>query len=231
MEYYPNSNSENVVGIRAVALKAAMWDQNSTITVKFLNGVVQQHNKVMQVAKQWEQYCNLTLQLVSNQNAQVRVNFRNDNTNYSSVGKFALQDKDQSHPTMELSNQIFSDDNIMQRKVLHEFGHVLGLIHEHQNPIENPLIFNVDVVKEIYGGSPNYWSDKIINENILKQNEPGTLQFNGTAFDKDSIMLYPFPSEILEDPIPSWNTTKLNSTLSSTDKRTIGLYYPKSTSM
>ena len=39
-----------------------------------------------------------------------------------------------------------SDDDELRRVVLHEFGHALGLIHEHQNP-EGGIEWNEPAVK------------------------------------------------------------------------------------
>ena len=50
--------------------------------------------------------------------------------------------------------------------VLHEFGHVLGLIEEHQNPRAN-LAWNKDLIYRELGGPPNHWSKHQIEANIF----------------------------------------------------------------
>ena len=39
----------------------------------------------------------------------------------------------------------------------HEFGHLLGMIHEHQNPSSNPIQWNKQAVVKALSGPPNNW--------------------------------------------------------------------------
>ena len=36
--------------------------------------------------------------------------------------------------------------------IIHEFGHALGMIHEHQNPLNNSLQWNTDKVYQTFRG-------------------------------------------------------------------------------
>ena len=81
--------------------------------------------------------------------------------------------------------------------VIHEFCHALGLIHEHQNPRDNPIKWNVDKVYNFYSGPPNNWPKSRIRTNII--NKYSTNHINGSEYDPDSIMLYYFPSELTEN--------------------------------
>ena len=62
------------------------------------------------------------------QGGNVRVSFNPHGGAYSLVGTDCLKSKEQS--TMNLG---WLDAGT----IMHEFGHVLGMIHEHQNPREN----------------------------------------------------------------------------------------------
>ena len=77
-----------------------------------------------------------------------------------------------------------------RRVVLHEFGHALGLIHEHQNP-ENAIVWNRDAVIRDLSGPPNNWSLPVIESNMFEQYAKAEVL--GTPVDKDSIMMYPIP--------------------------------------
>lgn len=105
----------------------------------------------------------------------------------------------------------------------HEFGHAIGLAHEHQNP-EGGIQWNEAVVIRDLAGPPNFWSEAQTRHNVLRKYTAD--QINGTAFDPDSIMLYFFPAEWTTNGI----ATKQNNVLSETDKRFVAAakMYPKS---
>ena len=104
----------------------------------------------------------------------------------------------------------------------HEFGHAIGLAHEHQNPAGG-IQWNEEVVIRELAGSPNFWDEATTRHNVLRKYQAD--QVNGTAFDPDSIMLYFFPA--------SWTLngigTKANEVLSRLDKEFIASakMYPK----
>jgi hypothetical protein len=97
--------------------------------------------------------------------------------------------------------------------IIHEFGHMLGLIHEHQNPKQDDgmlgLIDEHQNPKQDDGTHGIKWSKKALYEwtrdtqgwnkdttdvNII--NKYSTDQINGSVFDPESIMLYFFPAKV-----------------------------------
>jgi len=103
--------------------------------------------------------------------------------------------------------------------VVHEFGHALGCIHEHQSPTED-LKWNADAVYQAFSGPPNYWSKDEIDHNILQKYSPEGI--SATSFDTDSIMLYQFDGSLFTDGVG----TPLNTHLSDKDKGMIAQMYP-----
>ena len=93
----------------------------------------------------------------------------------------------------------------------HEFGHAIGLAHEHQNPAGG-IQWNEAVVIRELGGPPNFWDEAKARHNVLRKYSAD--QVNGTKFDPDSIMLYFFPAEWTINGIG----TKANEVLSDFDK-------------
>lgn len=77
--------------------------------------------------------------------------------------------------------------------VLHEFGHALGMIHEHQNPSDNPIQWNREAVYCNYKRLNPTWTDEDIQKNILDTYDK--TQVNGSVYDPASIMIYSFPAE------------------------------------
>src|SRR5262249_25408881 len=104
--------------------------------------------------------------------------------------------------------------------VLHEFGHALGMIHEHQSP---PAHIRWDEPRWIEDAWETMgWSEQTVKEQICepaKENET-----NFSAFDPTSIMMYSFPKEwTLNGFSAPWNTK-----LSDQDKAFMSKQYPKS---
>lgn len=120
--------------------------------------------------------------------------------------------------------------------IIHEFGHVLGMIHEHQSPFGTPFYWNRDRVISIFSGPPNYWSQDTITENFfVEYNDNGI--YNGSNFDPSSIMKYSFGdgTQILDRS--KYNTVdkyinaidyleKVNTNLSPLDKYWLQKKYP-----
>ncbi len=103
--------------------------------------------------------------------------------------------------------------------VLHEFGHTLGLIHEHQNP-SRPINWNRAAVIADLSGPPNNWDAETIENNIFKRYDPGEL--SSTPTDPESIMMYPIPAAWTTDGF----SVGLNEDLSTTDRDFIKGAYP-----
>lgn len=100
--------------------------------------------------------------------------------------------------------------------VLHEFGHALGLIHEHQNGIDdsNTIKWNKPLLYS-YTKDTQGWSKQKTNKQIVMKYDKN--QLNGSLFDPKSIMLYFFPPKLTTDH----KGTPQNLVLSPTDKKVI----------
>src|SRR5690349_11718062 len=99
-------------------------------------------------------------------------------------------------------------DDEYQRVVLHEFGHALACIHEHQRPAGD-LHWNKEKVYQYYAGSPNFWSKEDVDRNIFDRYSREETNF--TRLDPTSIMMYQFPKEFFLDGFSTPNNTKLSA--------------------
>jgi Matrixin len=180
--------------------------------------------KVEQYARQWEQYANINFQFVDGKNAVIRISFEQDGS-WSALGTDALVEEyfPKNEPTMNygwLTPNSEEDD--YSSVVLHEFGHALGMIHEHTSPV-NGIQWNKEAVYESLSGPPNRWDKETIDFNMFERYTITQTQF--TEFDPHSIMLYSFPKEWTLNGM----SFPVNTVLSEKDKKFISARYPKTT--
>jgi hypothetical protein len=110
-------------------------------------------------------------------------------------------------------------DREIDRLILHEFGHALGLIHEQSHP---ERAFRLKPAPDVY----KFFRDKYgfdsswVDFNVLKQfSKQQTTLFK--PFDTESIMMYELPPDVAEPPMHQ------NYALSSVDIETIKELYGK----
>lgn len=169
----------------AISLKNKAWVNGSPIHIRFLEGTQAQQDMVKQFAPQWTEYANLDFVFTDDPSAEIRVTFDERDGAWSYVGTDNLHIPNHT-ATLNLG---WVDEGV----VLHEFGHMIGLSHEHQSPAGGGFQWNEDVVIRELSGPPNYWTPEQIRHNVL--NKYRMDQIHGTEFDPESIMLYAFPAE------------------------------------
>jgi hypothetical protein len=143
--------------------------------------------------------------------ANVRVSFDPNGGAWSLVGTDHLEQKDGA--TMNLG---WFD----VPTTIHEFGHVLGMIHEHQNPSGKKIMWDENKVFE-WAAETQGWSQETTKENIINKYDKNSI--NGSSFDPLSIMLYFFPASLTTNN----KGTKQNFRLSGEDVLWIHQIYPK----
>ena len=93
--------------------------------------------------------------------------------------------------------------------IMHEFCHCLGMIHEHQNPVGGGIPWDEEA---LYAeASRNNWSREQVKINYLDTASVDST--NAGAFDRDSIMLYPYASHLTRDG----SSQAMNARLSKVD--------------
>lgn len=208
---------------RAAIVEMKKWPtDHRTITCCFLDGDDTQRERVEAKAHLWEKHANVQFKFVTSNDADIRISFSADSGSWSAVGIDALVERyfPKYQPTMNFGwLKADTDDEEYERVVVHEFGHALGLIHEHQSPDGN-LDWKRAEVYRAFSGPPNYWTKEEIDHNILARYSPEGI--DNTRFDPDSIMLYMFPGSLFTDGKP----TKKNTKLSKLDKEFISEEYP-----
>ncbi|MBN1400328.1 MAG: peptidase [Anaerolineae bacterium] len=196
-----------------------LWRPGRTLRVRFLDGLPEVQAKVVAIARRWMDHANIVLEFVQAGDAEIRISFEADDGSWSYIGTDALGIP--SHrPTMNFGwLRPETSDIEYRRVVLHEFGHALGCIHEHQHP-ENGIPWDKEAVYRLYGGPPNNWTREEVDINLFAKYSRDQTQFS--EFDPQSIMLYSISNALtIGDFEVGWNTD-----LSDTDKGFIGVVYP-----
>lgn len=188
---------------RAISPKKKQWPNGSTIKITFKGGTSTQQDMVRQIAPEWCEFANLKFEFTNNPGSTIRVSFDPDDGAWSYIGLDNLEIPVNA-ATLNLGWQ---DRNV----ILHEFGHMVGLAHEHQNP-QGGIVWNEAAVIADLKGAPNFWDEATIRHNVIDKYSSD--QIIGTAFDPQSIMLYAFPG--------TWTVsgqgTDFNGDLSKQDK-------------
>lgn len=187
---------------RAAHQVGTLWEKDH-IRVFYMDGSFDLTTRVARIARQWSDVSGIPfVPAKSKGESDVRVTFAPGGS-WSFIGNQALS-VSYKDPTMQLGwvNDNTSHDE-MQQVVLHEFGHVMGLLHEHQNP-SHGIQWDKERVYSYYTGYPNYWSRNQVDINVFDKYDKSLTQF--TDFDPSSIMLYPIPEAFtLDEYEVSWN--------------------------
>ena len=215
ISFNPSSNKKKSVHWTPLAvLESQRNNDGSTIKLDPIEYEIRKlspEEAVKKIVKERiEPIVNLKFEFVEN-NGNVRISFDPNKGAYSLLGTDCLSSKDET--TMNLGW-------LDAATIMHEFGHVLGLIHEHQNPDGTESI-DWDK-KEVYKWSNETqgWNKDTTYHNILQKYDH--TQLNASNFDSKSIMLYFFPPELTNNH----KGTDNNKRLSKEDVEYISKIYP-----
>ncbi len=221
-----SSNQLKSIYLDRNAMPDFLWNVGETISFCFENGSEDEQNLVRSCMCEWMQYANIKfneLNVSRRNNCSVRIKF--DYSGSSSggwstkgsswPGKYYNNQVPKSQPTMTIYSNRMKNSSEKRATVLHELGHVLGLLDEHFNR-SSGLTWNAANIKQDIG-------------NTQYENLFGTQQqavYNAISesgqFDPSSIMMYPIPAR--------WNkqgrTFSQNYSLSAKDIATIKSLYP-----
>ncbi|MGI2904985.1 M12 family metallopeptidase [Tolypothrix sp. VBCCA 56010] len=210
---------DTVESSRMALIADKKWKPGRTLRVRFLDGDPIVHQKIAQVAQQWSQFGNIKFQFGNDPNAEIRISCKLGAGSWSYIGTDALNIP-KNQPTMNYGwLKPDSDNREYFRVVMHEFGHALGCIHEHQHP-QAGIPWNREAVYRYYMSAPNNWNKQSVDTNIFQLYSKNITQFS--QYDPQSIMHYAVPKELTIGGFEiGWNTN-----LSATDKQFIAQMYP-----
>jgi hypothetical protein len=143
--------------------------------------------------------------------ANIRISFDPNGGAWSLVGTDNLEEIES--PTMNFGW-------LDAPTIMHEMGHMLGMIHEHQNPQGQSIEWDNEKVYE-WAKQTQGWDKQTTQQNIIDKYDISSI--NGSSFDPQSIMLYFFPAELTTNNVG----TEQNVKLSGLDVDWIYHMYPK----
>ncbi len=214
--------TENAIQTHGVAQKNKLWHNGTVIKVKFLHDPYELKNKIIQYAKEWEQYANIIFQFIENGDADVRIGFDWNNERYISwsyIGTDCKSLTNQDEATMSFAYFYDLSERDRRADVLRNFGLVLGLELEHRH-----INFYPGWTSRI----SQYWESEIedIPWTTLKKYVFDPIESTNLVqtinYDENSIMAWPFMSRYASNTVRDFNYD-----LSEKDINFIKELYPK----
>lgn len=168
----------------------------ANLTVSFLdNPNAATKKKILQYANLWRKTANI--KFVESSDGIIRI-AREDDGYWSYLGT-DIKQIPRGQPTMNL--QGFTErtsDSEYSRVVTHEFGHTLGMPHEH---MRRDIVARIDPAKAYkYFQQTQGWSRQMVQQQVLTPLEESSL-FSTARANVDSIMCYQLPGSIMKDGI------------------------------
>ena len=220
------------LGPPAKAAYLRRWDssqllQGKILKVAFVNGHSSLCEAVMNIAQEWSKFASLEFKAVKgNESPHILVRFDQRGGHSSYVGDDSLEQIRKGLPSMNLAfretSAVDAEKDYGKFIVLHEFGHAIGMVHEHQQPGAS-LQFkeNDPAVLGYFRQALGNVSDAVVRENVFKRWKEFELK-KFSDYDPKSIMHYAFAAWMFVDA-----TARVqNFELSYLDKMFAAIMYP-----
>lgn len=210
---------QDLVRLARMAIdRRSNWKPGKRLTISFLGGKKEVRDRVIRHASSWMDHANIIFDFKPRKkNGDIRISFDQKDGSWSAVGTECLT-IDSSEATMNLGwvTAALNDEEFRQ-VVLHEFGHALGCVHEHQRP-DNGIPWDKKAVYAYY--KIDKWTKEDVDEQVFYKYNENIIRAN--KLDTKSIMMYAVPEELTKGKY----AVPWNSRLSPEDKKFIRKIYP-----
>lgn len=228
------------------------WEPGRVLRVCMFGGNEVVGALIRQVASEWNSYSSVKFDFGPSPGYnclsptagyfQIRIGFASRGF-WSAVGNDSERRLDPSAPSMNFDGFNFTysaprmnADNVLSQAeryhiaaIKHEFGHALGLLHEHQNPSlgchDEIKWSGPGNVFDYYARPPNRWSRDQVQRNLgfIGQTDP---DFQVGESDSDSVMMYGLPAAVLKRGATSPCFVPPRFAISEKDKQVVARIYP-----
>ncbi|RLU09674.1 hypothetical protein CS078_12025 [Pseudomonas prosekii] len=206
-------------GKRAVAKHTRFWTPGRTLHIAFLDGDDDFIQATMEAANNWLPHINLEFLFIEGDQGDIRIT-QTPGTYWSLIGTDALLRTEGA--TMGLSPDMRMP-GFFAANVMHEFGHALGALHEHQHPEVN-IPWDLRALYAAHGADQfadeDHYARTIVDERYLTRVDANEVRYSD--YDPKSIMHY----AIREDWTEGDFKIDLNLVLSDKDKAFMAAAYP-----
>lgn len=212
---------------RSVSVSSALWTPGQTLSISFIGTTPESLKQaILVVAHEWLEHAYLKFELRNDNDAAADIRIQTDgpeNLNKSALGNLSLRSDGAS-----MSLSVKPSAPWFKRTVLHEFGHALGMHHEHQHPDAN-IPWNVEALVENIASE--FSEDEQAHEdfNDLLFNQIATNYFPlqrddlfTLPYDKESIMHYTIEQSVT---FGDWALEESDK-ISEKDKQFMRIVYP-----
>jgi hypothetical protein len=235
----PEASGAPAVKLRAVVVRSVTWKLGESIKVCFTGGTQKAHERVIRVAREWQKHANVVFDFEEggaprkcgpDPQEDIKITFVDNKGWWSTLGTLSRK----QNPSMNL--QFFGSDtpmytngkaapeSAMRTIILHEFGHALGLLHEHQSPNAN-CDAEIDWEVAYKVGADMGWDRAQVERNF--RGFVDSIELNASEIDRKSIMHYSLAPVLFKrgKSSPCWVAE--NTDLSDRDRQFIASIYPK----
>lgn len=207
-----------------------LWNLGSEpLKYKFLDGPFGgneiQRQKVRDSIPEWSWYANIKFQEAKKgESAPIKITFDPNDGSWSVIGNDAWKE-DEGSATMNLGWVKGNNKNLPKEErgvILHEWGHALGLLHEHQSPAHGgKSVPDPDATIKFYMKDQG-WTEEMVLDQVIRTYNLNDVS-NFSEVDTKSIMHYYQPAEVTGgEPID------YNYVFSERDKAYMVINYPRS---
>jgi hypothetical protein len=223
-------------GIRGVVVRSITWRPGETIKVCFRSGTPKARMRTAAYASDWMNYANVVLDFGDKDNPRtcqgdnseaIKIDYVDKGPAAGYWSQVGTNSRKAAH-SMNLGDMgrdaLPFPEAEARRLTQHEFGHALGLLHEHQSPKGGCGAEYYEQALLAYGALLGWAPEKALG-NFIPYAE--STELNASEVDRKSIMHYSLPPWIFKTGQNSPCYVKPNYEISEGDRAFMARVYPK----